>query len=91
MNETAGKLTKNPNHVQTYRLLRMDTRYDDESFHRNLRGIASAGLRNLISSSVCMILIEVIEKRGEGFAREEECRRLRADDWWDISVMRVLS
>jgi len=61
------------------------------SFHRNLRGIASAESRNLISSSVCMILIEVIEKRGERLAREEECRRLKADDWWDISVMRVLS
>lgn len=62
------------------------------SLHRNLRGIVSSGSRNLISSSVCMILIEVIEKRGERFAREEEeCRRLRADDWWDISVMRVLS
>lgn len=61
------------------------------SFHRNLRGIASAESRNLISSSVCMILIEVIEKRGERWAREGECCRLRADDWWDISVMRVLS
>ena len=50
-------------------------------FHRNLRGIASARSRNLISSSVCMILIEVIEKRGERFAREGEGRRPRADDW----------
>lgn len=85
-----GEALKDPNRAPNLWLLRVDTKCDDrftEIFAVSLR----RGSRNLISSSVCMILIEVIEKRGERFAREEECRRLRADDWWDISVMRVLS